>query len=375
MRAPVTPSESALRAGRRTWARTFSRMETPALLRPPARPPDAAAPGASVNARPRGGRPARVLVAGRTPSSAALAAEIARDGRCHVAGVLDDGTRGSDDGAFPHLGRPADALALALALGADTVAIAFSGALPGPVAQALSRAGVRVRPLADVYEHVTGRVAVERVGQGWALAAPFEPAAPSRAHRAAKRALDVAGSLALALTCGLALPLVALAVRLDTPGPVFYTQERVGRGGRRYRVAKFRSMRVGAEDAGPRWAEPSDRRVTRVGRWLRRTHIDELPQALNVLRGEMSLVGPRPERPEFLSALEARIPFYRARLTAKPGLTGWAQVNYGYGRTVEDALVKLQYDLHYLRRPSLLADIGILARTVAVVVRRWRAEG
>jgi lipopolysaccharide/colanic/teichoic acid biosynthesis glycosyltransferase len=165
------------------------------------------------------------------------------------------------------------------------------------------------------------------------------------------------------------LPLVALAIKLDSPGPVFYSQERTGYRGRVFRVWKFRSMVAAAEaDGRARWAKPGDPRVTRVGRALRASRLDELPQVLNVLRGEMSIVGPRPERPEFVAALEQQIPFYRARLLVKPGLTGWAQIKYRYGSTAQDALVKLQYDLYYVKHRSLLLDALIIARTIGVVV-------
>ena len=165
------------------------------------------------------------------------------------------------------------------------------------------------------------------------------------------------------------LPFVALAIYLESPGPIFYSQGRVGRAGRTFQLIKLRSMVPDAEQDGQaRWAEEKDKRVTRVGRFLRRTRLDELPQCLNVLRGEMSLIGPRPERPEFVTRLQKRIPFYRSRLAVRPGLTGWAQVNYHYGSSVEDALVKLQYDLYYIKHKSLYLDLLILLKTIGVVL-------
>jgi lipopolysaccharide/colanic/teichoic acid biosynthesis glycosyltransferase len=169
---------------------------------------------------------------------------------------------------------------------------------------------------------------------------------------------------------GLIFPCLALLIVIDSPGPVFYKQERVGKAGRTFTFMKLRSMIPDAEaQSGPLWAVHADPRVTRVGRLLRKSRLDELPQLVNVLRGEMSLVGPRPERPAFVEQLQQEIPFYRARLTVLPGLTGWAQVNYGYGSTVEDALIKLQYDLYYIRHRSLLLDGLILLRTVGKIVR------
>jgi lipopolysaccharide/colanic/teichoic acid biosynthesis glycosyltransferase len=162
---------------------------------------------------------------------------------------------------------------------------------------------------------------------------------------------------------------VALAIGLDSPGPVFYGQERVGLNGAVFKAWKFRSMRVDAEsDGAPRWASSRDDRVTRVGRFIRKVRIDEIPQVLNVLAGEMSFIGPRPERPFFVKQLREQIPYYDLRHRVPPGITGWAQVNYPYGATVEDARRKLAYDLYYLKRSDLILDLVILLQTVRVVL-------
>jgi exopolysaccharide biosynthesis polyprenyl glycosylphosphotransferase len=186
---------------------------------------------------------------------------------------------------------------------------------------------------------------------------------------ALKRGCDILMALfILALTLPLML-FVAVAIRLDSPGPIIYRQQRVGRLGRTFTVFKFRSMSIDAEACGrPRWAQAGDPRVTRVGRFIRATRIDELPQLANVLRGEMSMVGPRPERPLFVEQLAQAIPFYRQRAYVKPGLTGWAQVNYSYGASVEDAREKLAYDLYYVKHRSIWLDLIILLRTVRVVL-------
>jgi exopolysaccharide biosynthesis polyprenyl glycosylphosphotransferase len=161
----------------------------------------------------------------------------------------------------------------------------------------------------------------------------------------------------------------AVAIRLDSPGPIFYSQERVGRNGRSFRMLKFRSMRQDAENEGvPQWAQKGDPRITRVGRFIRKTRIDELPQFLNILRGEMSFVGPRAERPFFVEQLNRQIPFFSQRHLVEPGLTGWAQVCYPYGSTVEDAIEKLQYDLYYIKNVSLLFDLWILFKTIKTVL-------
>jgi lipopolysaccharide/colanic/teichoic acid biosynthesis glycosyltransferase len=166
----------------------------------------------------------------------------------------------------------------------------------------------------------------------------------------------------------LILPVMALLIRLDSPGPIFYKQERLGYQGRIFRIYKFRSMYTDAEQGGyARWATKHDKRVTRLGRFIRATHLDELPQVVNILRGEMSLIGPRPERQEFVTELEKVIPLYWCRLGVKPGLTGLAQVNYPYANTERDALVKLHYDLYYIKHRSLALDVFILLRTVGEI--------
>ena len=177
--------------------------------------------------------------------------------------------------------------------------------------------------------------------------------------------LAIAGMIALALL----FPFIALAIRLDSRGAVLYSQQRVGRNGRNFRMVKFRSMRADAEaETGAVFAEEDDPRITRVGRYLRRSHLDELPQVINILRGEMSLVGPRPERPEHVAKLTKELPFYHIRQMLLPGVTGWAQVHQDYASGVADTQVKLQYDLYYVRNHSFLLDLEILLRTIGRVL-------
>jgi len=183
-----------------------------------------------------------------------------------------------------------------------------------------------------------------------------------------KRLLDVVVS---AVGLAALIPLfflIAALIRLDSPGPVFYRQVRVGLRGRPYMIWKFRSMRQDAEKSGPRWAQAEDPRISRVGWWLRKSRIDEFPQLVNVLRGEMSLVGPRPERPVFVQDLRTIIPYYDIRHTVRPGVTGWAQVKFRYGASQEDSHTKLQYDLYYVKNLSFLLDLKILAHTIQVVM-------
>ena len=205
-----------------------------------------------------------------------------------------------------------------------------------------------------------------------------EPAGPNLADspliaggflvRAIKRTADIVLSTALLLFAAPFLLLVALAIKVEGGGPVLYRQTRLGRAGVPFTLLKFRTMRVDAEKDGARWAQQNDGRVTRIGRFLRVTRIDEIPQALSVLSGKMSFVGPRPERPEFLSDLTSAIPHYKDRLQVKPGITGWAQVNYPYGASIEDARQKLAYDLYYIQHYSLALDLIIVLKTLRVAL-------
>ncbi len=227
--------------------------------------------------------------------------------------------------------------------------------------------GVQVIDLATFFERETGRIKLETLSPSWLV---FEDGFRQGWLRArAKRAFDVAVSLVLLVLAAPLMLLVAFAIRLDSPGPVLYRQVRVGQHGRPFELLKFRSMRVDAEaDGRPRWASRDDPRITRVGRLLRKARIDELPQLVNVLRGEMSFVGPRPERPEFVRELAARIPYYNERHRVKPGITGWAQICYGYTDSERDAREKLEYDLYYVKNYSLLFDLYVILRTVEVVL-------
>jgi exopolysaccharide biosynthesis polyprenyl glycosylphosphotransferase len=185
-----------------------------------------------------------------------------------------------------------------------------------------------------------------------------------------KRVLDIICGLIIAAIFVVVFPFVAIAIKLDSPGAIFYKQERVGLNGAKFTIYKLRSMVQNAERNGQaQWAVKGDSRITSVGKFIRKTRLDELPQVINVLKGEMSMVGPRPERQQFIDKLEHQIPNFNKRLAVKPGLTGWAQVNYGYGSTIEDARIKLNYDLYYCKHQSLVLDFQILLRTFAVVFK------
>ncbi len=230
----------------------------------------------------------------------------------------------------------------------------------------LRQSGFAVLSESEFLEQRMNRVDVERLAPDW-LTRATRRSGPIEA--VLRRTMDIAGSLAILAFALPLLVLTAIAIRLDSAGPILYRQERVGLGGRTFSLLKFRSMRPDAEAGGaPRWASRHDDRVTRVGRFIRLTRIDEIPQVINVLRGDMSLVGPRPERPVFVEQLGRVIPHYEDRASVRPGITGWAQVNYPYGASVEDARMKLAYDLYYIGRRSLFLDLLILVATVRVIL-------
>jgi len=230
--------------------------------------------------------------------------------------------------------------------------------------------GVRFDHLASVYEEYTGKIAVENLRPSWLIFS--EGFRKTRWLTAAKRAVDVAVAAIGFVALLPVMLLVGLAIKLTSPGPALYHQQRVGLRGRAFTLHKFRTMRADAEaETGAVWAKEDDPRVTRIGRFLRRSRLDELPQLWNVLNGDMSLVGPRPERPEFVSGLTRQIPFYGQRHVVRPGLTGWAQVRYSYGASVEDAMQKLQYELYYIKNMSIALDFYVIAETAkTVLVRR-----
>ena len=227
--------------------------------------------------------------------------------------------------------------------------------------------GLRVLTAAAFQEMCLGRVDLNALTAADLLFA--YSSVPGTISSAVKRLCDLLFGFALLFASVPVMLLTAVVIKLDSPGPVLYTQQRIGRLGKPFTVLKFRSMTLDAEAEGtPRWAQKQDPRVTRVGRFIRNTRIDELPQLLNVISGEMSLVGPRPERPHFVEELIRAIPFYQQRNYVKPGLTGWAQVNYPYGASVEDAREKLAYDLYYIKNRSLMLDLAILCDTIRVVL-------
>lgn len=275
------------------------------------------------------------------------------------------------EASAPRLGPSFMALEAAKEHKATMIVLLPDAPLDDDIAHDLLQAklsGVMVVDIRSFYEHVAQRLPLSQINDEWLLQTEGFSLNTRGSLRRLKRALDVLISLAM---LPVALPLMAIAaigVRLESPGPVIYRQDRVGLHEREFTVYKFRSMRTDAEKNGAVWASENDARVTSFGKFLRKTRIDELPQLWNVLKGDMSFIGPRPERMAFVRELKKSIPYYGLRHTVKPGLTGWAQVCYPYGASEEDARRKLEYDLYYIKNMSILLDIHIIFKTVGVVL-------
>ncbi len=252
--------------------------------------------------------------------------------------------------------------------------MAVSGEIQGTTFQTILDAqeqGVEVTRMPTLYEEMVGRVPIHHLELDWIIRSFTDQARVSGMYLLVKRIMDIIGGLSGLLVFFVLFPFIALATLIDSGFPIFYSQPRLGQGGKTFKIYKFRTMHRDADaEAEIRPTEENDPRVTRVGNILRKTHLDELPQFWNVLHGEMSLVGPRAERPELVRAFQKQVPFYRARLLAKPGLTGWAQINYGYVATVKDTEVKIEYDLYYIKHRSLAVDLNIILRTISTVLSR-----
>jgi exopolysaccharide biosynthesis polyprenyl glycosylphosphotransferase len=318
----------------------------------------------------------RVLVAGAGDSSRYLLDSIngVWPPPFHLVGLVDDDTRkqGKHIQMTKVLGGSSDLLEIVEEQHVSDIIVAVRGEMQGEMFQALLDAqerGVEISRMPTSYEELFGRVPIRYLESDWLLSSFVDEVRVSTLYLVIKRAIDVAGALAGLLILLLVLPLAAIAILIETGRPVFYTQERLGQGAKRYYVIKLRTMQKDAEPEGRALvAQKDDPRTTKVGRFLRRTYLDELPQFWSVLRGDMSLVGPRPERPELIAEYEEQIPFYRARLLAKPGITGWAQVNYGKGASVEGTAEKLEYDLYYIKHRGAGLDLWITLRTIGHVI-------
>ncbi len=328
----------------------------------------------------------RALIVGAGWAGRTLAETLANwgAGACEVVGFVDDDAakmgkavgdcRECEDGApLLVLGDRHALPGLIKERQVTTLVLAITHEINGTLLQTLLdclEMGVEIIPMPLLYEQLTGRVPISHIGGHWDVAMPIQHPGTGALWPLAKRLMDIALASAGLVSLGVLLPFIALAIYLDSPGPIFYEQARVGKGGRVFTVLKLRSMVVDAENGEALWAQKDDPRVTRVGRLLRRAHLDEWPQFFNILKGEMSLVGPRPERPEIVAKLAAEIPFYRVRHAIKPGAAGWALVKQGYGASREDALLKLQYDLYYIKHQSLTLDLVILFKAIIDTLTR-----
>jgi len=315
----------------------------------------------------------RLLFLGATPMADRLISELeVNNPGYEILGYVDD--RPAHEVALNNglrvLGKSQELQDIVATNQASTIVVALTerrGTFPMQAIMDCKLRGIRIEDWPTFYEKLTGKIVVQNLRPSWLVFS--EGFNRTRFTRLLKRVLDVALSI---LFLGLGWPIllaVALAIKLDSRGPVFFRQERVGERGRIFTLLKFRTMVENAEaTTGPVWAPEEDSRVTRVGRWLRATRLDEFPQVLNVLKGQMSFIGPRPERPHFVARLQEKIPYYAQRHTIKPGITGWAQVRYHYGATFEDAEEKLQYDLYYVKNMSLFLDMLILLSSIQVVL-------
>ena len=315
----------------------------------------------------------QVILIGTGETAERIVAEIKGN---HEAGFVIAALVGTTTPAFDHEGIPVVASLTEVdraprSAGIDRIVVALDdrrGTMP--IAELL-HSKLRGRIIEDgvtFYEAITGKILVEKVNPAWLIFS--EGFDYGRLTYLIKRVLDL--TLAVVGLC-LSLPitlLTALLIKAESPGPVFYRQERVGERGKVFPIIKFRSMRQDAEKNGAVWARENDSRVTRVGGFIRKVRIDEIPQMWNVIRGQMSFVGPRPERPVFVEQLVEKLPYYSLRHAAKPGITGWAQVCYPYGASEEDALRKLEYDLYYIKHQSIFLDLLVIFRTAKTVLFR-----
>jgi len=329
----------------------------------------------------------RSLVVGAGESGQALVNALSKESPTRLAnpflgtghrivGFVDDepDRQGQTVAGLPVLGDSKGLMNLVESLDVDEVVIAItnSNSINHELYEAIldcRERGLPIVTMPTIYERLTGRVAIEHSGLNIELASGQADNALLRMFYTAKRLIDMVGALSGIFFTALLVPVIAIGNRFWSPGPLFFRQERLGLGGRTFRVIKFRSMIPEAEkESGAVWAAENDLRVTGFGKFLRNTHLDEFPQFINVLRGEMSLVGPRPERPEFVGQLSKSVPFYRARHSVRPGITGWAQIHQDYGDSIELAKEKLEYDLYYIKRAGFRLDTVIMLRTIPKVL-------
>lgn len=314
------------------------------------------------------------LVVGAGGSGRHFVEEVASiNGEWEIVALLDDdpAKAGSVICGVPVFGKCSRLLELVESHDIQEIVLAITHEMRSEVIESLLvcfERGIDVVPVQTATERTLGRIPINHLGDRWLPTTFWASSTMPLFFRVIKRALDILVSLVLLAISSPLILLAAVATKLGSRGPVFYCQQRVGVRGGAFRIVKIRTMVDDAESAGAQWATRYDKRITPVGRFLRATRIDELPQLWNILRGDMSLIGPRPERPEFVHLLASQIPYYRARLSVRPGLTGWAQIMYRYGSSVDDARVKLEYDLYYIKNRSVLLDLSIGLRTLKTIL-------
>jgi len=293
-----------------------------------------------------------------------------------IIGFIDDdpAKRQKSYQGFAVLGDSEHLLDLIEDYRVSDVVVAITGEIKGETFQTIldiQERGIEVTRMPILYEELTQRVPIEHLETDWVIRSFVDQVRVHGLYELGKRLFDILGGLVGSVIFIFLFPFVAFAIIVESGLPVFYSQPRLGKGGRIFQIYKFRTMKQDAEaDGEVRTAAENDPRVTRVGGFLRKTRLDEMPQFVTVLRGEMSLVGPRAERPELVAEYQKQIPFYRARLLVKPGLTGWAQINYGYVATIKETIVKLEYDLYYIKHRTFNMDFSIVLRTIGTVIRR-----
>lgn len=293
-----------------------------------------------------------------------------------LVGLIDDDLKkqGKSYQGFKVLATSQKLMAIIEDYQVSDIVVAINGEIKGETFQIIldiQEHGIEVTRMPIMYEEMTQRVPVEHLETDWVIRSFVDQVRVSGVYLLFKRLMDVTGGLIGILIFAVVFPFIAIAIILESGFPIFYSQERLGKGGRLFKIYKFRSMKQNAEEDGEaKFAVENDPRITRVGNFLRRTRLDEMPQFLGVVTGEMSLVGPRAERPSLVEELQKQIPFYRARLLVKPGLTGWAQINYGYVASIKETSVKLEYDLYYIKHRTLGMDFNIVLRTIGTVLRR-----
>jgi sugar transferase (PEP-CTERM system associated) len=315
-----------------------------------------------------------VLIVGNGPLATTLAQEITQQPSLgiHLRGFIseDGGNVGATIEGKRVLGGWDDIEGIVARNNVTHIVVAMQdrrGRLPVETLLNLKLNGIGVEDGTAIYEQISQRLPVDHLNPSYLIFS--QGCHKTKVTLVMKRAFSLIASIAGLILSAPIMLLTAIAIKLESQGPIFFTQERVGKDGRIFKLVKFRSMATDAEArSGPMWAQANDPRVTRIGKFIRRTRIDELPQFINVIKGDMDFVGPRPERPYFVDQLRAVIPYYWQRHTVAPGLTGWAQVKYPYGATIEDSREKLKYDLYYIKNMSIFLDLSIIFHTVKTVL-------